>query len=181
MESAGRGFVETTVPRTAVTGQVRVETRAGPFGVGDYTVVTGAIEVQASTPWGAPISGVVAILLDDAGVELDRGQTNEAGVHIFPGLEPGKTYVVQIGPKAGFFLASDGQGFVDLPAADSYVGPPRKPASGDQGGEAAEGSGLGGRPAGVAEQAAHQQAPGPFARPWELCRPLSTPQAQQAA
>jgi hypothetical protein len=109
----------TMMPRTVGAGHVRVETRTGT-GILAFEPMLASIEITANTPWDAPVSGVVGVVTDADGTEVARGETDERGALLFPGLTPG-VYNLAILTPDDFVLQSEERYAFDLGAVTTLV------------------------------------------------------------
>ncbi|MFQ5536470.1 MAG: Ig-like domain-containing protein [Gemmatimonadota bacterium] len=104
--------LEVSVPRTAVAGQVRVETRRGQALLAFEPALSSLI-VRAQTPDEQPVEGLQAVLLDADGTEVGRGATDAAGAVTFANLLPG-SYLLDLTPPQDFFLEDDARRTVEI-------------------------------------------------------------------
>lgn len=94
-----------TMPRSVVDGQIRVETRGGS-GVLAFTPAFAAIEVVAKTHFGKPVSGVRVAVRKDDGTDVGDGVTDALGRALITGLLPG-TYAAALAAPEGFSLQGE--------------------------------------------------------------------------
>jgi hypothetical protein len=102
-EAVSESTLTTTMPRSVVAGQIRVETRSGSA-VLDFVPTLGAIEIHATTQDGTGVPGVAATLVAADGSEAASGVTDETGDLLLAALVAG-SYRLDLTPPTGFALA----------------------------------------------------------------------------
>jgi Carboxypeptidase regulatory-like domain/Bacterial Ig-like domain (group 2) len=117
--SAAPTALTTTMPRSVLAGQIRVQNRSGTA-VLDFEPQLGAVEVHAMTRDGTAVPDVEGVILDADGGEVARDLTDQNGEILFPGLVPGQ-YTLNLTAPEGFALKGAASRVLDVTAAALVV------------------------------------------------------------